>query len=235
MLNVTIFSCISWLVIDSGLCWVLVLSSSSNSLELHRVSLLVDSSSGMLNRATFGCIGSGLWSFLNHLMHMWVRCSPLHSSHWFGSVISFLSTWLMWGPVYLLGGTVVNVWLAWGLVSLLSRTVSILVHNLSSLARMYFLNFDHSVMVIDLRKACILLIFVSVGFWLAAHGHVLLVCICSMSVTCISCKVEVIRNQHPLYKQNLTVAFPPNSFTSQVNPNISYKMVDRNTLNDSVR
>ena len=49
-------------------------------------------------------------------------------------------------------------------------------------------------------------------------------------------KVEVIRNQHLLYKQNLTVAFPSNSsFTSQVNPNISYKMVDRNTLNDSVR
>jgi len=54
-----------------------MLSSSLDSLELHRVSLLADSSSGMLNMTVFGhvgcsVVGSGLWSFLNCLMHMWV-------------------------------------------------------------------------------------------------------------------------------------------------------------------
>src|SRR5712675_2538607 len=66
--------------------WVSALSSSSDSSESHRVSLPVDSSSGTSNVTIFGhvgcsAIGSGLWSFLNHLMQMRVGCSPLHSLH----------------------------------------------------------------------------------------------------------------------------------------------------------
>src|SRR5712672_4591895 len=66
--------------------WVSVLSSSSDSSESHRVSLPVDLSSGTSNVTVFGLvgcslIGSGLWSFLNCLMHMQVGCSPPHSSH----------------------------------------------------------------------------------------------------------------------------------------------------------
>src|SRR5882672_9397567 len=80
--------------------WVSTLSSSSDSLESHRVSLPVDSSSGTLNVTVFGhvgclAIGSGLWSFLNRLMHMRVRCSPPHSLHHSGVLASHLSTWLM--------------------------------------------------------------------------------------------------------------------------------------------
>src|SRR5712671_661681 len=66
--------------------WVSTLSSSSDSLESHRVSLSADSSSGMLNMTFFGCvgcstIGSGSWSLLNCLIHMRVGCSLPHSSH----------------------------------------------------------------------------------------------------------------------------------------------------------
>src|SRR5712675_2389447 len=80
--------------------WVSILSSSLDSSESHRVSLPVDSLSGTSNVTVFGhvgcsAIGSRLWSFLNHLMHMWVRCSPLHSSHHSGVFASHLSTWLM--------------------------------------------------------------------------------------------------------------------------------------------
>jgi len=156
--------------------WVSVLSSSLDSSESHRVSLPVDLSSGTSNVTFFGCvgcsaIGSGLWSFLNRLMQMWVGCSPPHSSHRSGVFVSCLSTWLIWGPVSLLGRTPVNVRLAWGLVSLLSRVVGFLVCGFSSPPRTCFLNLAHSVVVIDLRKACILPIFVSVGFWLVACGQ----------------------------------------------------------------
>src|SRR5712675_2909306 len=80
--------------------WVSILSSSLDSSESHRVSLPVDSLSGTSNVTVFGrvgclVIGSGLWSFLNHLMHMWVGCSPPHSSHCSGVFVSCLSTWLM--------------------------------------------------------------------------------------------------------------------------------------------
>src|SRR5712671_699320 len=80
--------------------WVSTLSSSSDSSESHRVSLPVDSSSGTSNVTVFGhvgcsAVGSGLWSFLNCLMHMRVGCSPPHSSHRSGIFVSRLSTWLM--------------------------------------------------------------------------------------------------------------------------------------------
>src|SRR5712671_4562848 len=80
--------------------WVSVLFSSSDSSESHRVSLPIDSLSSTLNVTVFGhigcsTVGSGLWSFLNHLMHMWVRCSLLHSSHCSGVFVSYLSTWLI--------------------------------------------------------------------------------------------------------------------------------------------
>src|SRR5712675_1620374 len=80
--------------------WVSTLSSSLGSSESHRVSLPVDSSSGTSNVTVFGrvgcsAIGSGLWSFLNRLMHMRVGCSPLHSLHHSGVFVSCLSTWLM--------------------------------------------------------------------------------------------------------------------------------------------
>src|SRR5712675_1584449 len=80
--------------------WVSTLSLFLDSSESHRVSLPVDLLSGTSNMTIFGrvgCseIGSGLWSFLNHLMHMRVGCSPLHSSHRSGVFASCLSTWLM--------------------------------------------------------------------------------------------------------------------------------------------
>src|SRR5712671_128178 len=80
--------------------WVSTLSSSLDSSESHRVSLPVDSSSGTLNVTVFGHVGclaisSRLWSFLNRLMHMRVRCSLSHSSHRSGVFASRLSTWLM--------------------------------------------------------------------------------------------------------------------------------------------
>jgi len=78
-------------------------SSSSDSSELHSVSLLVESSS-VVGSATV----SGFWSFWNRLMHMQVGCSPLHSSHRSGIFTSRLSTWLIRGPVSLLSGTPVN-------------------------------------------------------------------------------------------------------------------------------
>src|SRR5712672_3991307 len=73
--------------------WVSTLSSSLDSSESHRVLLSVDSSSGISNVTVFGRVGclaisSGLWSFLNHLMHMWVGCSPSHYSHRSGVFVS---------------------------------------------------------------------------------------------------------------------------------------------------
>jgi len=69
--------------------------------------------------------------------------------------------------------TPVNARLAWGLVSPLSRVVGFLVCGFSSPPRTYFLNLACSVVVIDLRKACILPIFVSTGFWSVVCGQFL--------------------------------------------------------------
>src|SRR5712672_835440 len=75
--------------------WASKLSPSLDPSESHRVSLPVDLSSDMLNVTILGCTGhssvtSGFWSFLNCLIHMWVGCSSLHSSHRSGVFVSRL-------------------------------------------------------------------------------------------------------------------------------------------------
>jgi len=78
--NVTVF------IRDVG--WVIVISSlSSDSSDLHKVSLPIESSSETGSVTAFG-----LWSFLNRLMHMQVGCSSLHSSHRSGIFVSHLNT-----------------------------------------------------------------------------------------------------------------------------------------------